>query len=65
MSKMAWARSRVDTGSTSGFKRNYVLRIFNITKTGFFDLVELCLGVFEVAESEFDKNDKGIILPYQ
>ena len=65
MSKMAWARSRVDTGSTSGFNRNYVLRIFKITKTGFFVLVELCLGVSEVAESEFDINDKVFILPYQ
>ena len=65
MSKIAWARSRVDTGSTSGFKRNHALRIFNITKTGFFDLVEICLGVFEVTRLKFDENDKGIILPYQ
>ena len=65
MSKKASARSQVDTGSTSGFKRNSVLRIFIITKTGFFDLVEISLGVFEVAEFEFDKIDRGIILPYQ
>ena len=65
MAKMAWARSRVDTGSISGFKRNYDLRIFNITKTGFFDLFEICLGFFEVTGWKFVKNDKGIILPYQ
>ena len=42
--KKASARSQVDTGSTSGFKRNSVLRIFIITKTGFFDLVEISRG---------------------
>ena len=39
-----WARSWVDTGSTSGFKRNYFFWIFNITKIGDFDLVKACLA---------------------